>query len=109
MNSYPSFPQMTGSEVMENSDVVVDRAVGGQPKLRSFYDATKATIRLVHILNPTDWATLDAYYNNAANQTSPNSLVWNADGSTFIVYFARPPQKQWAEGSYNVTVDLVEA
>jgi len=109
MNTYPSLAQMAGSVVQPLDDVKIDRAVNGAPKLRSFYDATKNQIRLVHWCSIADKATLDTYYNNAANKHSTNLLVWVADGTSYTVYFAGPPQYEWQDGKYTTTVDFVEA
>ena len=108
MNNYPSFPQMEGSKLVGLSDTQIDRAVGGNPRLRSFYDTTKYTIHLIHWLTPAQLVTLMAYYETAANKTGLNIVPWNATGATYNAYFTARPDETWQNGIYVVTVDLVQ-
>jgi hypothetical protein len=107
MNAYPSFPQLIGSAVNDADDLIVDTAVSGSSKARSFYANRKAHILLKHNLSDADLATLEAFYD--ANKLLAVAFTWQRDGSSYTCLMAGPPQKAIVSGFYStVTVNLVE-
>lgn len=89
MAGYPTFGQTKGSTEEWLDDVQIDRAANGTPRLRSFYTFKKKRFNLRHVLNATDVATLQTFYDSY--RLVQNSLTWQRDGLIYLVYFDGVP------------------
>lgn len=91
MAAYPSFPQLIeGAEDGWVDDLVFDRAVNGDLKVRAFYPGKKRTFKVPHVLNRVDFATLEAFYDT--NRLLAVEFTWVRDGQTYTCMFGGPPQ-----------------
>jgi hypothetical protein len=107
MAAYPSFPQLIGSVEEWVDDVVLDRAVGGGVKSRSFFSAKKRRFLLKHTLDSTDRGTLQTFYDT--NRALAITLVWAGNGQTYTCLFESAPKIEYLNGILaNIEVRLAE-
>lgn len=93
MASYPSYGQMVGSSMTYMDDIRVDRAVGGNARVRSLFPATKSQFALVHRLTEAEVSSLMSFY--TTNRLLPVDLTWDGDGQSYTCLFAGPPQVKY--------------
>lgn len=106
MADYPSVVQAYGSTIRSDDGTIVERAVSGKPRLRSYYTQVREQITVVHDLDDTDKALIEAHY--AGDRF--NAFVFNfaADGTQYTVRYANAPQYRPIPGNrWQVRVDLV--
>ena len=107
MAAYPSFPQLVGSTEEWVDDIILDRAVGGGVKSRSFFAAKKRRFLVSHSLNATDRGTLQTFYNT--NRALAITFVWNGDGQTYTCLFEEAPKIHYESGIWaDIEVRLAE-
>ena len=105
MAAYPSVLQLYGSSVSSTDGTVVERAVSGKPRFRSYYTQVWDTITVMHNLDDTDKALIVAHY--AADKLNSFSFTFAA-GGTYTVRYKNTPQYKPIKGSrWQVTVDLI--
>lgn len=106
MANYPSILQAYGSEVKGSDQTKLDRAVSGKPRLRTYYTQVRNTIKVIHDLDDTDMATLDAHY--TADRLNAFTFTFDADSEAYTVrYMAAPRIKPKKGARWAVTVQLV--
>ena len=108
MADYPSVVQAYGTLVRGQDGTVVERAVSGKPRFRSYYTLVRDTIGVVHDLDETDRDLIEAHY--ATDRLL--AFVFNFDGTTtptqYTVRYASPPQYRPIPGNrWQVKVSLV--
>ena len=91
LDAYPAFNQLLDSSCGFLDDLVLDRAVNGAGRARSFYTTKKRAFDLRHKLTPSEFAQLVAFYD--ANKLFRVTLNWNPDGANYVCFFAGPPGK----------------
>lgn len=107
MNDYPAYNQLLSSSMVVLDDITVDRSASGTARSRYFYPAAKRQFAVVHLLDNTDLADLEAFY--TANRALAVSFTWAKDDSVYTCLFSGPmkyafPDPNWTQ----VTVTLEE-
>ena len=111
MADYPSsstVPQAIGTTRESSYGTIVDRAVNGKPRFRTYYGQQWHVFKVVH-----DWVNTtqkDAVLNHyASDRLNEFHFTYAADATTYHVMYAEAPQVQALEGNayYRVTVTLV--
>ena len=106
MADYPSVVQAYGTTISSDDGTVVDRAVSGKPRFRSYFTSVRDEIRVVHDLDDTDKQSIDSHY--AGDRFNAFVFTYAADNTQYTVRYARPPQSTPIKGSrWKITVDLV--
>lgn len=105
--TYPTWPQLVGSTEEWVDGVVLDRAVAGGVKARSFFTAKKRKFTLKHLLNATDRSTLQTLYNT--NRVLRVTFIWGGDKQSYTCFFDGPPKYDYVTPTLaKVEVRLVE-
>lgn len=103
---YPSIPQAFGTEVIGSAGTVVDRAVSGKPRLRSYFTQVRNRIKVVHDLDQTDMDSLDAHY--VTDRLLAFNFTFDGDASVFVVRYTAAPRSKPIKGlRWAVTVNLI--
>ena len=90
MAAYPSVVQAYGSSIASDDGTVVERAVSGKPRFRSYYTDVQEEIRVVHDLDDTDKQSIETHY--AGDRFNAFLFTYAADDTQYTVRYARPPQ-----------------
>lgn len=107
MANYPSFAQLTSSDEDQIDDVVLDRAVAGGVKARSFFTAKKRAFKVEHLLSASDRSTLDTFYDT--NRGLTVTFTWAKTATAYTCFMAGPPEYSEAPFPYTkATVRLVQ-
>lgn len=97
MAAYPNVVQVLPSRTIADEGTVVDRAVSGKPRFRSYYSKTRISWEVVHECENTDRDLLWQFYQD--NKFVSFTFTWAGDGQTYEVRFTAPPQEQPIEGN----------
>ena len=98
--------QAYGSMVTGSDGTIVERAVSGKARLRSYYTQVRDVIKMTHDLDDTDKALIEAHY--ATDKVLAFTITLNADGSMYTVRYAAAPIYRPIPGNrWQVTVNLV--
>lgn len=89
MANYPSIPQIYGSVMQPSDGTIVDRALSGKVRLRSYYSAIRYTITVLHDVDGAEKNLVWAHY--LAHRYVAFNLVFIADGQTIAVRYSEPP------------------
>jgi len=95
-----------GSQEEWLDDIVADRTVNGSVKVRALYSAKKRRFILRHLLNATERASLQTFYD--ANRLLNITLVWPVDGVTYTCVFAKAPNLSHGSVLSDVDVELLQ-
>jgi len=107
MADYPStLIQVVGTEVIDTDGTVTDLAVSGKPRQRSFFTIIRNRITVVHDLDATEMAVLDAHF--AADHFNVFAFTFQGDSTVFNVRYMSPPRKRIRVADrWSVTVSLI--
>lgn len=89
MADYPSVVQAFGTEVRGNDGTVVDRAVSGKARFRSYFTQVRDIIRVVHDLDDTDKDLVSGHY--ATDKLLAFTFTFDADATIYTVRYANTP------------------
>jgi hypothetical protein len=103
--NYPSIPQLIGTIKDTQEGTVVDRAVSGKPRFRTFYSQPWTTFRVLHEVDTTDKSTLEAHY--LAHRRSTFSFTYAGDSSLYTCRYAEYPQIVAIEGDARWKIQTV--
>jgi hypothetical protein len=105
--NYPSFAQLVASEEGFLDDLLVDRAVNGNAKVRALYTTPKRRFTVKHRLSTTDRNTLQAFY--STNRALTFVFTWAGNSTAYTCIFEGPPTYDYADGmNVDVTVRIAE-
>jgi hypothetical protein len=104
MADYPAFPQLIGSQQGWADDQVNDVAVNGRPMARAFFDGKKRVFKIMHLLDNTDIATLESFYDT--NRLLDFVFRWKCDGPQYNVMFDGAPKVDWGNPYHRVEVNM---
>jgi hypothetical protein len=107
MAVYPSFPQAIGSRESLDEGTIVERAVSGRPRFRTYYESTQRTFEIVHECDAAYKTQLLDFYQ--ANKFVAFDFPWAGDGVTYRCRFASAIQVQPIEGNlrWRVSAQMV--
>jgi hypothetical protein len=102
VSNYPSVPQVVGSTEDRMDGTVVDRAVSGKPRLRSYYSQTWRAFTIVHDCSQSEKDSIVSFYE--ANKTASFYMTWQGDGQSYLCRFTGSPQCTPTQGDFRWTV-----
>jgi hypothetical protein len=107
MADYPSVIQVIGTNKKSSYGTVVDRAVSGKPRLRTYYTQQWDVFEVVHDCESTDMGSLLSHY--SSDRLNSFEFTYAADNQAYTVMYAQAPQVVPLEGDfrYRVTNTLV--
>jgi len=107
MANYPSSTQLIGTYELPIADTVVDRAVSGKPRLRSYHTQDWSDFLVLHELDGTEKDAILSHY--AAHKQTTFTFVFLADDSEHTVRYKQKPQVIPIPGvdRWQVRTDLV--
>lgn len=106
MAAYPSVMQVYGSKILGKAGTIVDRAVSGKPRFRTYYTQVWDTITVKHDLDDTDKALIEAHY--ATDKLLSFSFTYDADSSSHTAKYASVPSYVPKKGNrWDVTTTLI--
>ncbi len=106
MADYPTILQAIGTEARGADGTVVDRAVSGKPRLRTYFTQTWYEVKVVHDLDDTDMDTLNAHY--AADKYNAFAFTFKGDDTIYTCRYGAKPRAKPIKGSrWLVTVRLI--
>jgi hypothetical protein len=116
MASYPAYKQLLGSTEEWVDDLVADRAVAGNVKVRAMFTSKKKRFLLRHKLTTVEVFTsfagssanaLTTFYDT--NRLLTVTLTWAGDGASYTCLFGRSPRVTWDNvGLADVDVELLQ-
>jgi len=95
-----------GSQEEWLDDLVADRTVNGAVKVRALYSGKKRRFILHHLLNSTERATLQTFYDT--NRLLTITMTWPVDNVTYTCVFAKPPHLSHGSVLSDVDVELLQ-
>ena len=108
MATYPTYGQTSQSRESRDDGTQWERASNGALRGRAFWPSDKLSLRIEHVVDRADADALLVFYRT--NRLAAVDVVWDGDGQTYAMYFARPPEVQHAGGMvWRVVADLQEA
>ena len=108
MAAYPTYGQTSQSREAREDGMQWERASNGALRGRAMWPSDKLTLRIEHVVDRADADALLVFYRT--NRLAAVDVVWDGDGQTYAMHFARPPEVQPAGGLvWRVVSDLVEA
>lgn len=90
MADYPTVLQAFGSVVKGDDGTRVDLAVSGKSRFRSYYTKIRDRIDLMHDLDDTDKALIEAHY--VTDKKLAFNFTFDADSTLYTVRYANVPQ-----------------
>lgn len=106
MANYPSVVQAYGTTIKSDAGTIVERAVSGKPRLRSYYTQVRDEITVIHDLDDTDKAAIESHY--AGDADNAFVFTYAADSTQYTVRYAQAPQyRPIPANRWQVRVDLV--
>lgn len=107
MADYPDITQVVGTRFTPNDGTVVERAVNGRPRIRSYFTQVWNEGVVVHECDGPDKDLIVAHH--AAHRGLPFNFRYHGDGLTYTVRYAGAPQPEPAPGTdrWKVTTQLV--
>lgn len=109
MADYPAIAQVVGSKEVPNDGTVVEQAVSGKPRFRTFFTSIRRRFTVVHDVDTTDKDTIMAFH--VSNQFVSFTFDWEGDNpvTQYTVRFDGPPQPKptQGDGRFKVTCKLV--
>ena len=109
MADYVDYPQVIQSKIVSRRGTVVERAVSGKPRIRSYWPKTLREFTVVHDITPDEKDDLENYYETQAFNVF--TFNWLGDGPPVMydVRFVAPPVLVPTPGGrYKATVKLIE-
>lgn len=115
MESYPSYPQLTGSVEEWVDDLVADRSVAGGVKVRAMFTSRKRRFRLKHRMTAAEIYTsyagsapnaLKTFYD--ANRLLTVTFTWAGDSVAYTCLFGGPPRITFQGPYADVEVELLQ-
>lgn len=89
MADYPNIPQVMGSQIFAADGTVMDRAVSGKPRLRSYYPDVQFTAQVLHDVDGPDKDAVWAHY--LAHRFVAFDMLFRANNGTYSVRYTEPP------------------
>ena len=87
MANYPNYTQLVGTRKEKLGGEVVERAVSGKPRIRSFYNRTRHVFMVEHEMDGPDKDILEAHY-ESHRLGDPFSFLFRGDNVTYSVAYA---------------------
>lgn len=108
MANYPSVAQVVGSMKDTNSGTIVDRAVSGKPRFRSYYSQDWAVFTVMHDCTGTEKDSILSHY--ATDAFNSFSFTWSGDSTAYTVRYANHPKVKPKDGDerWSVVSTLIE-
>lgn len=108
MADYPSVVQAYGTMVQGADGTLVDRAVSGKPRLRSYYTQVRDVITVVHDLDTTDKDLIEAHYGTDRLLSFVFNFLATDPATQYTVRYTRPPlYRPIPGGRWSIKVTLV--
>jgi hypothetical protein len=95
-----------GSQEIWDDDLLSDRSVNGSVRARAFFASKKRRFLVKHLLNATDRATLETFYDT--NRALVLTFTWPPSGVVYSCVFARAPRFNHGRTLTDVEVELLQ-
>lgn len=90
MADYPNIPQVIGSQFVGDDGTVLERAVSGRPRLRSFYTQPRFLGQVMHDVDDPEKLLVENHYNT--HRGVPFNVLFRGDGRTYQCYYVGMPE-----------------
>lgn len=107
MAQYPDVTQVIGTQMMAEDGTVLERAVSGKPRLRSYFVDVQQVAQIVHDCDGPDKDAIWSHYN--AHRGVPFQFLYHGDGQLYTVLYLAPPERVPVPGTdrWRVTSNLL--
>lgn len=91
MADYPDKVQVIGTQMTADDGTVMERAVSGRPRLRSFFTDVQLTANVVHEFDGPDKDDIWNHY--LTHRAVAFNFVYHGDSQTYVVRYFGPPER----------------
>lgn len=90
MADYPSFPQLIGSQKIDDDGTVLDLAESGKPRLRQYYTQVRTQFKILHEVDGPDKDTIVSHYDG--DKANVFNFTFKGDNTVYTVRYLGVPQ-----------------